>query len=170
MSPLLNQVPKNFSTRILSDMEARHDLDEVTQAILDSISKKPYLEVDAAPLIEYLASKCVVSVPPELGASYNDPKAMIRCDDVIPWPLQVGWTWKPESTTPEQRKEDWENFQKKELLKTFAIYLLNNWVPFGFFLKETQHKEYKINRPEGIQTSSEYVQAELEKIKTQEAP
>lgn len=178
MSLLPPLIQKKHSTRILNSVPKTDEVLDITKALEGSLAPRPYLQVEVEPLIEYLVSRCVVVSSPALDPSYedllgiytDDPKALIRCDEVIPWPLQVGWKWKPESNTRELREKDWKAFQENELLRTFATYLLNNWVPFGFFLKETQEREYKVNRPDGIHTSQEYVHTEMERIKQEEAP
>lgn len=163
----------SFTLNRLTQTEPKH-VDEKTAASISEILgykvlPKPMLEVDPSPLIEYLASQCtVISNIPYDCPEDEHPKVMVRCDEVIPWPLQVGFSWKPESKSIEQRRHDWENEVNKDLKQKFAIYLLNNWVPFGFFLKGLQGKEYKVHRPDGIKTSSEYAHVELQRIRNSE--
>jgi hypothetical protein len=118
---------------------------------------KPILDIDTKPLVDYIISLC--RIPDGVCFENESPKLKLECPGILPYPIDVGFNWKTDD-----HHEDWKTIGP-DLLENFAIYLLNNWVRFGFFLSEDGN--FNVVRDEGVNSTHETLAAFL---KNQEAP
>lgn len=115
--------------------------------------QKPILQIDTKPLVDYLVSQIELTPHAPFFATDN-PKVQAGCKAVMPYPLDVGFSW-----LTEDHEVDWEKIQI-DLKENFALYLLNNWIRIGFFLSEDGN--FEVIRPEGMASTHETLAAALQ--------
>lgn len=125
-------------------------LKDIGSLLNNKLIEKPRINIDPEIFIEYLCKKSTVFISPG-DYRIDHPSVMVECKEIIPWPIKVSMKWSPEAKTIEERKNEWKSYKENELLRNFSIYLLNNWVPFGFFIEECKGADFTIIRREGIQ-------------------